>query len=378
MGMSLPFLVRALVRDRGGRARRSATSTRLNTLGAAVGALLTPVGAGALPRHARGAPVRRRRQPAGRPGRAGAPARARADAPPPSGAAPAAAAVLRAAASRCGSRSTRRAASVALSLEILWFRLIDVAVKSTGFTFGTVLAVYLAGCGLGTLARRRGWPPRPPAAARVPALPVRGILLYAGLAVLALVWLPPHDAVLPWFFDLWGGRRSYNLGGAWHVAAPSCACTCCCRPALYGPPTVLMGLSFVGAAARRARRRRARSGRRSASCRPPTSPAAWRAACSSAWSSLTVLGSAGTLRVLLALGVVLGARSACGSARGRRALRARWPRRWRSWRWRCPASRPSGRRLHGTTDGRPAVVAGGRHRRHRRLGRTRTACAASG
>lgn len=39
---------------------------------------------------------------------------------------------------------------LALSLEIVWFRILDVAVKSTAFTFGTVLSIYLlssaAGC----------------------------------------------------------------------------------------------------------------------------------------------------------------------------------------------------------------------------------------
>ena len=41
---------------------------------------------------------------------------------------------------------------VALSLEIVWFRVLDVAVKSTAFTFGTVLAVYLLGSAVGALA----------------------------------------------------------------------------------------------------------------------------------------------------------------------------------------------------------------------------------
>src|SRR6185295_5344813 len=40
---------------------------------------------------------------------------------------------------------------IALALEILWFRLIDVSVKSTAFTFGTVLCVYLLGLGTGSL-----------------------------------------------------------------------------------------------------------------------------------------------------------------------------------------------------------------------------------
>ena len=41
---------------------------------------------------------------------------------------------------------------LALSLEIVWFRLLSVMMKSTAFTFGTLLGVYLTGIGLGALA----------------------------------------------------------------------------------------------------------------------------------------------------------------------------------------------------------------------------------
>jgi predicted membrane-bound spermidine synthase len=40
---------------------------------------------------------------------------------------------------------------LALSLEIVWFRLLGVMVKSTAFTFGTLLSVYLIGLALGAL-----------------------------------------------------------------------------------------------------------------------------------------------------------------------------------------------------------------------------------
>ncbi|MBI3050064.1 MAG: fused MFS/spermidine synthase [Acidobacteria bacterium] len=40
---------------------------------------------------------------------------------------------------------------LALSYEIVWFRLLGIVVKSTAFTFGTLLALYLAGIGLGAL-----------------------------------------------------------------------------------------------------------------------------------------------------------------------------------------------------------------------------------
>ena len=62
---------------------------------------------------------------------------------------------------------------VALSLEILWFRLVDVAVKSTAFTFGTVLGIYLLGSAAGCLLAVPRVVAPAPAARHVPALPVR-------------------------------------------------------------------------------------------------------------------------------------------------------------------------------------------------------------
>ena len=41
---------------------------------------------------------------------------------------------------------------LALALEIVWFRLLAVTMKGTAFTFGTLLGVYLTGIGLGALA----------------------------------------------------------------------------------------------------------------------------------------------------------------------------------------------------------------------------------
>ncbi len=43
---------------------------------------------------------------------------------------------------------------LALSLEIVWFRLLGVMVKSTAFTFGTLLSVYLSGPGPGGARRQ--------------------------------------------------------------------------------------------------------------------------------------------------------------------------------------------------------------------------------
>ncbi len=40
---------------------------------------------------------------------------------------------------------------IAIGLEILWFRIVDVGVKSTAFTFGTVLCIYLLCMGVGSI-----------------------------------------------------------------------------------------------------------------------------------------------------------------------------------------------------------------------------------
>src|SRR5438270_304835 len=41
---------------------------------------------------------------------------------------------------------------IALSLEILWLRLLSVMLKCTAFAFGTMLTIYLGGLGLGAIA----------------------------------------------------------------------------------------------------------------------------------------------------------------------------------------------------------------------------------
>jgi predicted membrane-bound spermidine synthase len=132
---------------------------------------------------------------------------------------------------------------VALSLEILWFRVIDVAVKSTAFTFGTVLAVYLIGLGAGSLAGA-------PLAVSV-ARPLRAflvcqglLLLWAGAALGAVVWLPVGFPGFDGLFSFWSQYEEFPLGrgGDWpfgaqlYLAIPL---------ALYGIPTFLMGVSFA-------------------------------------------------------------------------------------------------------------------------------------
>lgn len=71
--------------------------------------------------------------------------------------------------------------AIALSLEIIWFRVLGVIVKSTSFTFGTLLGVYLIGVAAGSIFGSR-------AAARATRDPVaRFLALQTMVALYALI-----------------------------------------------------------------------------------------------------------------------------------------------------------------------------------------------
>ncbi len=77
---------------------------------------------------------------------------------------------------------------IALSLELIWFRVLGVTLKSTAFTFPLLLATYLAGVGAGSLLTRHA-----AASSREPLLVFlrlqSAIPLYAGLSVAVLIGL---------------------------------------------------------------------------------------------------------------------------------------------------------------------------------------------
>ncbi len=129
----------------------------------------------------------------------------------------------------------------ALSLEMVWFRVLDVAVKSTAFTFGTLLALYLFGSAVGCLAM---------AARRRPVDdPLKTFLLcqsllvaYAAGAVVLLVRLPASLPPFQWFNEYWAtGALRVPPGGAW---IPMLRLYAALPLVLFGPSVVLMGASF--------------------------------------------------------------------------------------------------------------------------------------
>jgi spermidine synthase len=245
MGMSLPLLVRAIVTDVADASRRIGLLYGVNVLGAAAGAFATPwlllpwgglpgavrvaafanafVGLGALllARLPRAEPT------AGTEGRTSG-----ARTPDSPGGRP------------LGLWLALYALSgfLALSLEIVWFRLLDVAVKSTAFTFGTVLAVYLLGSAVGSLA----------AAPRVARLrhPLRDFLLaqctlvgLAALVVILFAAVRPSWPPLAWYSEYWAAYDFFPFGheaDLTHVVRLYVVLPL----VLFFVPTVLMGFSF--------------------------------------------------------------------------------------------------------------------------------------
>ncbi len=305
MGMSLPFLVRAVVRDVRGAGRRIGWLYGVNTLGAALGALATPwlllpqlgirgalfaaasanaaVGVGALLLSR----LELREEPGVREQVAGS-------APPaPAGATGRAPGLWLALYALSG--------FLALSLEMVWFRLVDVAVKSTAFTFGTVLAVYLFGSAAGALAgaalveRIR----RPLA---VFLLLQCAILVLAALPVAVVVALPARTPALVWFVRYWRDYAFFSFG---HVAdAASILHLYVALPVvLFLLPTLLMGGSFP-VLQRAVQDDPATSGRKVGALQAANIAGCTLGSLLVGLVTLAALGTPGTLRLLLGLGFV--------------------------------------------------------------------------
>ena len=246
MGMSLPLLVRATVRHAATASRTIGLLYGVNLVGAALGALATPwllirhlgldgaIRAGAVANVLAG--VTALALSLSLRGWDGVEA-VEPPAPAPAGAEPA------------GSRPFglwlalyALSGFCALALEMLWFRIVDVAVKSTAFTFGTVLALYLGGLALGSLY----------ATVRAPATrrPLEAFLvcqcliaLFSGLSVTLLARLPTGLPVYAWLFAYWGRDEEFILGSV-HRLRPLLTLYLLLPAALYLVPTLLMGYSF--------------------------------------------------------------------------------------------------------------------------------------
>jgi len=189
----------------------------------------------------------------------------------------------------------------ALALEILWFRVVDVAVKSTAFTFGTVLSVYLFGLAAGSLAGGR-------LTVKL-ARPLRAflmcqcaILVYTGASLLVLVMLPSDWPILDELVAYWIRYNEFPLGEPGnremvfllYIVFPVF---------LYGPPTFLMGLSFA-VLQRAVHDERATSGRKVGLLQASNIGGNVAGSLAVGLLLLNVLGTAASFRVLIGLGLV--------------------------------------------------------------------------
>lgn len=262
MGISLPLLARGLTSSLDHAARTVARLYGWNTLGAAVGAavatwillrrfdLETCIRIGAAVNLLCAA--------------AALPIRARVGdgvEPPREDAAPAPAGVASGLGLPAWLAVYALAGAIALSLEIAWFRVLGVVLKSTSFTFGTLLAIYLLGTASGSLAgarlveRSRGSP-----AARFFALQTAAIVwAIAGMLAILAIAAPDRWAGLIGHFGttdhvsfLRGLEAFAELGPSGVFGSGESADALRFFLLLYaglplvaiGPATALLGMSF--------------------------------------------------------------------------------------------------------------------------------------
>lgn len=204
---------------------------------------------------------------------------------------------------------------IALGLEIAWFRVLGVLVKSTAFTFGTLLALYLGGLGAGAAigARLVARSSRP----AVVFLALQyAVTLYAAMSLILLVavlaagrpvklvrYLGGYDPA-----DVYAtlARVREVASGTLDALGPlsELVVLYLVVPAvLIGPATVLMGMSFAFLQ-KAVHSDFPRLGRRLGTLLAGNIAGAVLGAMSAGWLLLPAWGTAGTLRALVALGSV--------------------------------------------------------------------------
>lgn len=208
--------------------------------------------------------------------------------------------------------------AIALSLEIAWFRMLGVVVKSTSFTFGSLLAVYLLGVGSGSVVGSRTVE-RGRVAPAMRFLTLQACIpVYAGLAVGLLVLSAGGLDLLSKYFaaseplriDRALAQLALDPFGVWTKSGPY-AVNARLFVLLYavlpllliGPPTFLMGLSFPYL--QRAVQTDARFiGRRVGWLQTANIAGSLVGSLVTGFWLLPAIGTSGTFRVLAALGLV--------------------------------------------------------------------------
>ncbi|MEY4642024.1 MAG: hypothetical protein RLZZ227_2018 [Pseudomonadota bacterium] len=208
---------------------------------------------------------------------------------------------------------------LALSWEILWFRLLGVILKSNSFTFAHLLAIYLGSLAVGIFAGAR--------VVHVGTQPGRtylglqlGVTLYAGLSLVLVLHALEHWSAAAWLRDYLAGFEPIDVSpvqyalNAWHYAPGQLLATLGSRPEflwlymvlpclLIVPPTLLMGASFAFLQ-RAVQDDRARLGRRVGSLQAANIAGATLGSIITGTVLLHLIGTAQTARMLIVLGSI--------------------------------------------------------------------------
>jgi predicted membrane-bound spermidine synthase len=223
---------------------------------------------------------------------------------------------------------------LSLSLEIIWFRLLGVMMKSTAFTFGTLLGIYLAGLGIGaavggSIATRVRRPARWLLALQA------GIVVYATLSVTLLVFGLSRWHLLEWYSGYFRAYDALNVRGLLADTQPAGSASGITHLAwqfvrvyllppavLVLPPTIMAGLS-VPLLQRLVQTELTRLGRRVGVVVAANIFGSTLGVFLTGWTLLDRIGTSGTLRLLLlgsAAFVMLAARRERLLATPRRAM----------------------------------------------------------
>jgi predicted membrane-bound spermidine synthase len=188
---------------------------------------------------------------------------------------------------------------IALSLEILWFRILGVILKSDAFTFGYLLAIYLIGLGLGSLATNAmsfsKWPPQ-----RMFLLSQAAIPLYAAISLGVFVGSLGDFSITK---SIWNYLGQYGPLSRSEPLSKLSLALGLVTVILMAPATFLMGVSF-GFLQRSVQTDLGWLGRRVGWLQTANIAGGVLGALVTGFLLLNYLGTSGTFRVLVGLGGV--------------------------------------------------------------------------
>ena len=143
---------------------------------------------------------------------------------------------------------------IALSMELIWFRVLDVAIKASPYTFGHLLGMFLGFLALGSLTGALWWS-RTKRAVEAFLWGQWAISLTSGVALVVLCYVPVGWPLMRDLYAYWGDpfdtfelfRLVQVFGEAGESGVVSWAATLylVLPLGLLGVPTFLMGLTFT-------------------------------------------------------------------------------------------------------------------------------------